>query len=64
MPAKTGGKLTVLMRGEDIQLCDSCGRYLYVPDEGEIRFVEHMAATKPEAKPKRSPRKKTLATTA
>jgi predicted nucleic acid-binding Zn-ribbon protein len=24
------GKITVLMRDEDIQLCDSCGRYLYI----------------------------------
>jgi len=57
------GKVTVLMRGEDIQLCDSCGRYLYLPDEAESQFVEKMAATKPVEKPKRSPRKKALATT-
>jgi len=25
------GKVSTLMRGEDIQLCDSCGRYLYLP---------------------------------
>jgi hypothetical protein len=58
------GKVTVLMRGEDIQLCDSCGRYLYLPDEAESQFVEKMAATKPVEKPKRSPRKKALAATA
>ncbi len=58
------GKVTVLMRGEDIQLCDSCGRYLYLPDEAESQFVEKMAATKPVEKPKRAPRKKALATTA
>ena len=57
------GKVTVLMRGEDIQLCDSCGRYLYLPDEGESQFVEKMAATKPVEKPKRSSRKKALAAT-
>src|SRR5260221_14582825 len=29
------GLLTVLMRDEDIQLCESCGRYLYyVPEPG------------------------------
>ena len=26
------GKITIVMRGEDIQLCDSCGRYLYVEE--------------------------------
>jgi predicted nucleic acid-binding Zn-ribbon protein len=31
------GQVTVLMRGEDIQLCETCGRYLY------------MAETEPEA---------------
>ncbi len=44
------GKITVLMRGEDIQLCDTCGRYLYMPDEAESQFVEHMAAAKPAEK--------------
>jgi predicted nucleic acid-binding Zn-ribbon protein len=38
------GKITVLMRGEDVQLCDTCGRYLYLPDEAESAFVENMAA--------------------
>ena len=28
------GQITVLMRGEDVQLCESCGRYLYLPDAG------------------------------
>ena len=27
----------MLMRGEDVQLCDSCGRYLYLPDPAESR---------------------------
>jgi hypothetical protein len=26
------GLITVLMRDEDIQLCENCGRYLYLPD--------------------------------
>jgi predicted nucleic acid-binding Zn-ribbon protein len=31
------GVITTLMRAEDIQLCDNCGRYLYLPEnEGEI----------------------------
>lgn len=54
------GKITVLMRNEDIQLCDSCGRYLYLPTEGESTFVDHVAATKPAEKPAKQakPRKK------
>lgn len=56
------GKITTLMRGEDIQLCDSCGRYLYLPTEAENQFVENVAATKPAAKRTRKP--KTLATAA
>lgn len=54
------GKITVLMRNEDIQLCDSCGRYLYLPTEGESAFVDHVAATKPAEKPAKQakPRKK------
>jgi len=63
------GKITVLMRGEDIQLCDTCGRYLYLPDAGESEFVERMAASKPaEAlvqkpapKPRRPRERKALA---
>jgi predicted nucleic acid-binding Zn-ribbon protein len=45
------GKITVLMRDEDIQLCDSCGRYLYLPEESPSEPVEQ----KPEAKPARKP---------
>ncbi len=29
------GQITILMRNEDIQLCESCGRYLYLPDVAE-----------------------------
>jgi len=51
------GKITTLMRGEDIQLCDSCGRYLYLPTEAETQFVEHVVAAKPKRtrKPKAAP---------
>ena len=45
------GQITVLMRGEDIQLCESCGRYLYLPDAAETEFLAHMEAAKPAAKP-------------
>ncbi len=29
----TGGKLLDLSAGKDVQLCDNCGRYLYLPPE-------------------------------
>jgi len=51
------GKITVLMRNEDIQLCDTCGRYLYLPTETETAFVEQVIASKPAAKTPR-PRKR------
>ena len=47
------GTITVLMRGEDVQLCESCGRYLYLPDPAENQFLEHLEAAKPAAKPRR-----------
>ena len=51
------GTINTLMQGQDIQLCDTCGRYLYLPDPAESRFVEKMAAAttapKPTAKPRR-----------
>lgn len=56
------GKITILMRDEDIQLCDTCGRYLYLPDRAESEFVEPIAAAKPVEpaveKPARKPRKR------
>ncbi len=45
------GKITVLMRDEDIQLCDSCGRYLYLPEERPSEPVEQKPETKPARKP-------------
>jgi predicted nucleic acid-binding Zn-ribbon protein len=47
------GVITTLMRGDDIQLCDSCGRYLYLAEEMKEE------APKPAAKPTRAkkPRK-------
>ena len=48
------GTLNTLMHGNDIRLCDSCGRYLYLPDRTETEFVEKVAATKPKGKPRKS----------
>ena len=36
------------MRGEDIQLCDSCGRYLHLP-ETETKPAEEKPETAPAA---------------
>jgi len=53
------GKVTIVMRGEDIQLCDNCGRYLYLAEAPEAA----PAASEPsveapvEAKKARKPRK-------
>jgi len=44
--------VATLMRGDDIQLCDSCGRYLYLDEEKKATVPEPPA---PAAKPK--PRK-------
>ncbi len=44
------GTINTLMQGHDIQLCDTCGRYLYLPTPAETEFVEKVEATKPAAK--------------
>jgi len=41
------GTINTLLQGHDIQLCETCGRYLYLPDPAESQFVEHVAAAKP-----------------
>jgi predicted nucleic acid-binding Zn-ribbon protein len=47
------GTINTLMQGQDIQLCETCGRYLYLPDPAESAFVEHVAAAKPAPKPRK-----------
>ena len=47
------GTINTLMQGNDLRLCDTCGRYLYLPDPAESQFVEHVAATKPVPKPRK-----------
>lgn len=57
------GVIMTLMRGEDIQLCDNCGRYLCLPAaEAEPKPAEEpVAAAKPAKKPRK---RKTPAATA
>ena len=53
------GVIMTLKRGQDIQLCDSCGRYLYLAPEMESRPVTATADSK-VGQPRR--RKKAAAT--
>jgi hypothetical protein len=46
------------MRGEDIQLCETCGRYLYLPDPAEAEVLSQVVVAKPAAKPAAKPRKR------
>jgi predicted nucleic acid-binding Zn-ribbon protein len=50
------GVVNTLKQGQDIQLCESCGRYLYLPPEGEPAAAEAAVAPKPARKP-RKPKK-------
>ena len=52
------GKITDLMRGEDIQLCEPCGRYLHLPDPGEADLQAQRSAPKSAAKAPAKPRKR------
>ena len=40
----TIAKITTLMRGEDVQLCDSCGRYLCLPTSPAADIVPAVKA--------------------
>jgi hypothetical protein len=51
------GAYNTLLQGTDVQLCESCGRYLFVPDAAETSFQETLAAAKPVAKTKTRKRK-------
>ena len=44
------GQITVLMRDEDVQLCENCGRYLCLPDPAEAEAAAPVEAAKPAAK--------------
>lgn len=49
------GVLATLMHGDDIQLCGSCGRYLYLPEDARLA-VAHPAVELKPAKEKRKRR--------
>lgn len=48
------GTINTLKQGRDIQLCDMCGRYLYLPGPLEAQFLEKVRATNPKRKPRSS----------
>jgi len=41
------GAIMTIKHGQDIQLCESCGRYLYLPVEQESPAVKKAAELKP-----------------
>jgi predicted nucleic acid-binding Zn-ribbon protein len=48
-----------LMRADDIQICDNCGRYLHLASESENQFLDHLENAKDEATVR--PRKRKVA---
>jgi predicted nucleic acid-binding Zn-ribbon protein len=52
------GTINTLMQNQDIQLCEICGRYLYLPETPDAPAVEAAPASKPEAKPAPKTRKR------
>jgi hypothetical protein len=52
------GTINTLMQAQDLQLCDTCGRYLYLPGPSETQFLENLAAAKPTAKSAAKPASK------
>ena len=47
------GVVMTLMRGTDIQLCDACGRYLYLPEAEAMPAASAAAEPKAPAKPRK-----------
>jgi hypothetical protein len=50
------GVVMTLKRGQDIQICESCGRYLYLPPTVETIAAEPAASPKPERKKRKQKR--------
>jgi hypothetical protein len=48
------GVVTTLMHDTDIQLCDSCGRYLYLAEATPAEVPKPTAKSKPAKKPRKS----------
>jgi predicted nucleic acid-binding Zn-ribbon protein len=52
------GVINTLMRNEDIQLCDSCGRYLYLPETPEEMNPTAEAKPVKKSKPRKPAKEK------
>src|SRR5882672_6718714 len=50
------GTINTMMQGHDLQLCDSCGRYLYLaaPAENQAPEIVVAAAAKPASRPRKA----------
>jgi len=48
------GVVTTLMRDDDIQLCDNCGRYLYLAEATKAEVPKPTAKPGPARKPRKS----------
>ena len=50
------GTINTMMQGHDLQLCDSCGRYLYLaaPAESQAPEIVVAAAAKPASRPRKA----------
>ena len=47
------GVVMTLRRGQDIQICESCGRYLYLAPTVETETAEPAVSPKPKKKPRK-----------
>ena len=47
------GVISTLMHGTDVQLCDTCGRYLYLPEGAGTEILAHAAEEMAHAKARR-----------
>jgi predicted nucleic acid-binding Zn-ribbon protein len=47
------GTINTLMQDQDIQICDTCGRYLCLAEPAESQPVEPVIVTKPAPKPRK-----------
>jgi predicted nucleic acid-binding Zn-ribbon protein len=56
------GAINTLMHGDDIQMCETCGRYLYLPPEAPEQPLEVPAPPKAAAKPGKPKRKRLMRT--
>lgn len=51
------GTLVTLRKGEDIQLCDNCGRYLYLPEDEIVGTAALAAKAKADQKEQKKEQK-------